>query len=167
MNVSRITVNRALVELQALELPLTFIQGKNRYYKTSLSPQKVYELCKEFMINPVAKSYRLGEIPDGVSDRSGMSALATYSMIGDNPYPTYAIDREEARKIKIDEYKKLPKTEIPECIVQVLRYKIVMDGVIDPISATLCLSDKDKDDPRVEGAIEETLEEIWNGKWNR
>lgn len=167
MSVSRITVNRALVELQALGLPLTLLQGKTRYFKNEYSAKKVYELCKVFMINPIAKTYGLGEIPDGLTQKGGISALAEYSMIEDNSYQTYAIDREEARKIKFVEYKKLSKTEIPDCVVQVLRYKIVQDGAIDPISAILCLTDQEKNDPRIEGAIEETLEEVWNGKWNR
>lgn len=167
MEVARVTVNRALVELQALELPLTDIQGKTRYYKSAYSPKKTYEMCHPYMISPVVKTYHLQNIPDGATDKSGMSALAAYSMIGDNLYETYGFDREEARKYKINEEKRLPRTEIPKCVVQVLRYKISMNGAIDPISAVLSFTEKEKSDPRVEGGIEDTLEEVWNDKWNR
>lgn len=167
MGVSRITVNRALVELQALELPFTLMNGKNRYFKNELTSKETYELIEQYMINPVAKTYRLGMIPSGISDKGGMSALSEYSIISDNSFMTFALDREEARQLQLDKCKKLPKEEIPECIIQVLRYKIVIDHSIDPISAILCLTDKEKNDPRVEGAIDEALEEIWNGKWNR
>ncbi len=167
MNVARVTVNRALVELQALELPFSIIQGKTRYFKNDFSLKKMYEMCRPFMINPVAKTYRLDRIPSGVTDKSGMSALAVYSMLGDNSYETFGIDREEAHCIKINDYKRLQRTEVPGCMVQVLRYKISRNGVVDPISAVLSLTENEKSDPRVEGAIEDTLEEIWNGKWNR
>lgn len=167
MKVARVTVNRALVELQALELPMSIMQGKTRSFKNDYTSKELYEMCRPFMINPVAKTYRLGKIPDGVTEKSGISALATYSMLGDNAYETFGIDREEARNIRIDDYKKLPRTEVPGCMVQVLRYKISLNGVVDPISAILSLIEKEKSDPRVEGAIEDTLEEIWNGKWNR
>jgi hypothetical protein len=167
MKVARVTVNRALVELQALEIPISNIQGKTRYFESKYTSKEMYEMCRPFMINPIAKTYRLDQIPDGVTDKSGMSALAAYSMLGDNSYETYGIDREEARNVRIDDYKRLPKTEVPGCMVQVLRYKISMGNMVDPISAILSLTEKEKSDPRVEGAIEDTLEEIWNGKWNR
>ena len=60
----------------------------------------------------------------------------------------------------IDDYKRLPRTEVPGCMIQVLRYKISMADMVDPISAFLSLTEKEKSNPRVEGVIDDILEEI-------
>ena len=163
LHVSRVTANRILIELQALDLPFVKLVRNKKYFITNLNKRELYEACIPYVDAPVAKTYALREVPDGITCIGGMSALAHYSMIGDNAYPTYAITREEGRQIKIEEYNTLPKTEVPSCIVQILRYKIEKENVIDPISAVLCVPEKDKDDPRVESCMEEVLEEVWNG----
>lgn len=167
MAVSRMTVNRALVELKALGLPLTSLEANNRIFQNDYSVKGLFEMTKDYMINPVSKSYSLSETPKQVKDKGGMSALSEYSMIGDNNYVTYAVSRDEARNMNLDSYKKLPKSEMPVCVVEVLRYKIAVGEGIDPISAFLSLTYEEKNDPRVKIEIEEILEEIWNGKWNR
>jgi hypothetical protein len=50
-------------------------------------------------------------------------------------------------------------------IMQVMRYDIKYHDVsaIDPLTAILSLTDEEKTDPRVEAAVEQILEDIFNG----
>ncbi|MDD3252072.1 MAG: hypothetical protein PHV18_05860 [Lachnospiraceae bacterium] len=120
-----------------------------------------------FFFNPVIKEYHLADVPKNVSCLGGISALANYTMLGDNSYRTYVCGKEDAKKHGLDSCLKIPKYEVPACNVQVLKYVIEWNGCIDPISAVLSISEKDRRDPRVEGAIEEVLEEVFDGRWNR
>ncbi|MDD3252047.1 MAG: hypothetical protein PHV18_05735 [Lachnospiraceae bacterium] len=167
MGVSRITVNRALVEFQALHIPITVLEGKTRYLRMNHPIKSIYEMCEPFFFNPVIKEYHLADVPKNVSCLGGISALANYTMLGDNSYRTYVCGKEEAKKYGLDSCLKIPKYEVPACNVQVLKYVIEWNGCIDPISAVLSISEKDRRDPRVEGAIEEVLEEVFDGRWNR
>lgn len=114
------------------------------------------------LCNPVVKNYLLKEIPDNVHCLGGISALAHYSMLADDNYPTYALTREEYTQLRGKEYELCPKIEVPACKLQVLRYKIENNDVIDPLSAVLCLCDQDKQDSRIENAIDTILEDLWN-----
>lgn len=164
MGISRATAARCLTELQALNLPLTGIQGTTKYYQYEGSAENLYGMCKAYFDNPIAKSYALAEIPKGPSCYGGLTAIEGYSMLADNDYPTFAVTREEYRKFGLNQYKTQPKTERPICAVQVLRYKIEQKGLIDPISAVLCVPTEEKEDPRIAGAIEKVLEDVFHGE---
>lgn len=164
MGISRATAARCLTELQALNLPLTETRGSTKYYQYAGSAKELYEMCKLYFDSPIARSYALAEIPEGLSCYGGLTAIAGYSMLADNNYPTYAVTREEYRKLNIQRYSLQPKTEIPVCIIQVLRYKIEKEGAIDPISAIFCIPEVDKEDPRIQIASEEILEAVYGKK---
>lgn len=160
---SRMTAGRCLMELQALGLPLTETRGKTKYYVFSGSKKMLYDLCAPCFINPVVRTLVLKEVPDNVRCLGGISALAHYSMLADDKYPTYALSREEYTHLQGKEYELCPQTETPACRLQILRYKIEQDDVIDPLSAVLCVSEQDRKDPRIEDAVETILEDLWNG----
>jgi hypothetical protein len=83
-------------------------------------------------------------------------------MLADNAYPTYAISKDTEKLIAQEELKIVPVGEIPEAVIQTLRYNVDYGtgAAIDPISAYLSLPEDDKTDPRVEKAFHEILEEI-------
>lgn len=163
LQVSRMTAGRCLMELQALGLPLVQIKGKTKYFAFAGDRKSLYDLCKPYFINPVAKSITLKEIPDNVNCLGGISAIAYYSMLSDGRYPTYAVSREEYSRLNGARCGQCSRTETSACRLHVLRYKIEQNGAIDPLSAILCLSDQEKEDPRIESAIEIILEDLWNG----
>jgi len=167
MGVSRMTVTRCLVELQALGLPLVQLRGNTKYFVFDGSKEKLYHLCSGYFDNPIGKVYYLGHKPKGVDCLGGFSAISQYSMLADNEYKTYALSREEAKVMRLNNCKNLPKTEEPECIIHVLRYKIVYGKAIDPISAILCIPEEEKDEPRVEQTAQQILEDVFNGRWDR
>lgn len=164
MGISRATAARCLIELQSLNLPLIGIYGKTKYYQHEGSAESLYGMCKAYLDSPVAKSYALAEIPKGLSCYGGLTAIEGYSMLADNDYPTFAVTREEYREFRLNQYKTQPRTERPICVVQVLRYKIERKGLIDPISAVLCVPAEEREDPRMADAIEEILEDVFHGK---
>lgn len=163
-HVSRMTVNRSLIELEALGLPLTVLEGNTRYYNNHLQCEELYRQCEPYLINPVSKEVRMKYIPEKQMLKGGISALAEYSMLGDNAYLTFAVDRGQYRKIQVSQNDILPRRETPACIVQVHRYLIGQNGVIDPISTILSLSAEDREDARVEQSVNAVLEDIFHGK---
>lgn len=165
MDVSRMTVNRALIELDSLNLPLTEICGKSRYFQNSLSGKELLETCKAYFINPVKKTYRMMAIPKSVHVKSGFSAFAAYTMLNDGPIPTYALTQEQYRKLEIQDKDIAHREDTPSCLIQIHRYLILNNDVIDPISAVLSIPDDDRNDVRVEQAIQTIQQEVCNGKW--
>ena len=162
MEVSRITAARILTELQALGLPLVVLEGKTKFFRHRGNRKELYQMCQEYLVNPVVKKLSLAEIPASMHCKSGYSAIAYYSMLADNDYPTYGVTRHEYQNLGIDGYPIQPPTDNPACIVQVLRYIIEHDGHVDPISAYLSLSDGEKNEPRTESALDEILGELLN-----
>ena len=100
------------------------------------------------------------DLEHGIRCKSGYSAIADYSMLADNGYPTYGVTRQEYQNLGIDGYPIQPPTDNPACVVQVLKYVIERDGHVDPISAYLSLSDGEKNEPRTESALDEILGEV-------
>jgi hypothetical protein len=93
--------------------------------------------------------------------KSGISALSEYSMLGDNVYLTYGITKSQMKEYGIRERKQVPKGEVPGCVVQELGYLIPYKNVIDPLT-TLLIMDKEKEEPRIDIALDEMLEEyVW------
>lgn len=160
MDVSRVTAARILIELQALGLPLVVLEGKTKFFHHRGNRKELYQMCQEYLVNPVMKKMSLAEIPADMRRKSGYSAIADYSMLTDNDYPTYGVTRQEYQDMGIAGYPIQPPTDNPACLVQVLRYVIERDGHVDPISAYLSLSDGEKKEPRTESALDEILGEV-------
>lgn len=165
MQVSRMTVNRALLELEALELPLTEMSGKSRYFKNDLSREEFLKICKEFFISPVKKTLRLMKIPETVCIKSGLSALAAYTMLSDDLIPTYAVNQEQYRNLELGGRDLAPKGELPSCFIQIHRYLIIKDGTVDPVSTVLSVPDEERNDVRIEQAIDMIWDGVYNGRW--
>ncbi|MDO4280125.1 MAG: HTH domain-containing protein [Peptococcaceae bacterium] len=163
--VSRMTVNRALLELEALDLPLVAMEGKTKYLKYAFSRGMLYDLCKDYLINPVKKSIRLRVKPENVSIKSGVSALAAYTLLGDDPYQTFAVTQEQYRQLALNHAELAEKDEVPACIVQIHRYLIENNNIVDPLSAILSLPKDALEDVRIEQAVEEIKEAVFGGRW--
>lgn len=166
MNVSRMTVNRAFLELEALALPLITVEGKSKYLKNNLSREELFKLCEDFFISPIKKSVKMSTIPVEVRIKSGVSALAEYTMLGDNPYPTFAVDREQYRELAIKSADIISKDELPSCVIQIHRYLLAENGVVDPISAILSVASDELEDARIEQAVNEIKEGVFHGRWH-
>jgi hypothetical protein len=167
--ISKMSVTRCFDELDVLGIPLIKKVGRNRYFVWEQDCTELWNLLKPFLRNPVAKEYHLekthemSELPLG-----GISALSSYTLLNDNGYRTYAITKDLAKKLQIDALPCVPKGEEPAEIIQVVQYEIPYGegAAVDPLTAILSISNKEQQDPRVETAIDEVLEERLNDKRN-
>lgn len=162
LGVSKMAITRSFDELEALDLNLIKPEGKLRRFVWEGSKIELWEVVKPYLRNPVARVYRYGDnlnVPD--MTLGGMSALSHYTLLDDNPYPTYAVLKDNEINFAVTKKAIIPSEETPATVVQVLRYAYnYRDGVaVDPLTAILSLTDEEKNDPRVESAIEKMLEE--------
>lgn len=93
--------------------------------------------------------------------KAGMSALFEYSMLEDNPFPTYAITKKEIQKLQIKKKQLVPKGEEKGYVIQELGYYINFQNknIVDPLTVFLSLSNEEKANDRVRISIEEMLKE--------
>ena len=110
------------------------------------------------------KELRLDCLPPWPLPMSGLSAVSHFSMLGDNTYPTYAISKKALKDLQPEKLPQVPQDELPAAIIQVMGYDLLYEGddslVIDPLSAILSLTPEETNDPRVESAVEEIMEEF-------
>lgn len=162
MKVSKMSITRVFDELESLDIPVLKKKGRIRKYIQIGTKKEVWAVIQPFMRTPLLREYYLEKNFSDTLIKSGISALADMSMLGDNAYPTYAVTKYEIKKREVDKEKELPKEEMPGCIVQELGYCIPFkEGtVIDPLTVYLLL--RNEDEPRIEMALEEMLEEyVW------
>lgn len=163
MCVSKMSITRVFDEIDSMGIPVLEKKGRSRRYIQCGTKKDIWAAIEPFMRSPLLKEYYLEEDFKENLMKSGISGLSEMSMLGDNRYPTYAIAKYEVREKLIAQKRQVPKGEIPGCIIQELGYCIPFKNgeVVDPLSIYLLLRD-DTEDPRIEMAIEEMLEEyVW------
>jgi hypothetical protein len=163
LNVSKMSVSRCFDEIESMNIPVLEKKGRFRTISCRKDKKKQWEELKPFMRNPVIREFYLEEDISAQLMKSGMSALSEFSMLSDNAYPTCAILKSQLKDYSIKDRKQVPKGETPKCIVQELGYIIPFKdgGTIDPLT-TLMSMDEEAQDPRVDQAINQMLEEyVW------
>lgn len=165
LETSKMSVTRCFDELEAFGLGL--IQGNGtagRYFVWSKSRKELWETVKPILRNPSEKEYLLDCMPPWPLPKSGLSAISYFSMLSDNPYPTYAISKQAVKDLHPERLPQVPEGEVPAAVIQVMGYSYLYENdselVIDPLSAVLSLTAEDMSDPRVEGEVEKILEEF-------
>ena len=165
LNVSKMTMTRCFDELYSTNLNLIERIGKNRCFVWDGGQRSLWDSVRIFLRNPVVRQYRLGQTIDiGNARLNGMSAVCHYSMLSDNFYTTYAVSKDDEKKLELGKQPRLIDVETPVIVIQVLGYNLYYDDniAIDPLTAILSLTDDEINDPRVEAAIEEILEDLLN-----
>ena len=163
LGVSKMSASRCFDEIEAFGIRQLDVKGRSRYLSCG-DKKAFWEDIQSILIDPVINSYALRQDLKGDHALSGISALAGYSMLADDPFPTYGFTKKDIGSIDISRTSLIPPGEIPGCMVQKVGYWIEFgDGTkMDPLSVALSISEEDKRDPRVEQAIEEMLEEyVW------
>jgi len=162
MNISKMSVSRCFDELESIALPCIRRNGRGRFFVWSESWQKLWQAVRGFLQNPIVKQYNLQESL-GKKDLmlAGISALSAYSMLNDNFYKVYAVDRARAAELFLEDKACVPGGEVPAEVITVMQYVIPFRDrkMIDPLSIVLMLSEEDREDPRVEMAVDEMIKE--------
>lgn len=165
LDVSIASITRSYDEISALDSNLIVNQGTGRYFIWDHTSKELYQLISSWLRNPVKRQYRLDKKLHGLEPHyGGVSALSKYTMLADNVYPTFAITKDEEKKLQLKEALTVPQGEEPDIVIQVVQYILHHQDAtcVDPVSAILSLTEEEKNDPRIDQAIEQLLEEqVW------
>ena len=104
-------------------MPLLTMTGKARVISMNGDPKEQWEEIHSILRNPVITTFEITEDLN-LDVKAGMSALCEYSMLEDNPFPTYAITKKEIQKLQIKKKQLVPKGEEKGCVIQELGYYI-------------------------------------------
>lgn len=165
LEISKMSVSRCFDELDAFALGLIEDNGKvGRRFQWTKTSRELWETVRPLLRNPVEKEFLLDCTPPWPLPKSGLTAISHFSMLADNSYVTYAITKQEVKVLQPEQLPQVPQGELPAAVIQVMGYVCHHKGdnelVIDPLSAVLTLTLEEMNDPRVEGAVEEIMEEF-------
>ncbi|MCF0134011.1 MAG: hypothetical protein HUJ72_09115 [Blautia sp.] len=162
LHVSRMSVTRCYDEIEALGLPFLKTQRRSRRFYAMDDKKEMWETMLPFLRNPVIRTFRPERRPDTDMILSGTTALAEYSMFGEDHYPTYAVRKDQIGELGIKGIREVPANEEPACVIQEVGYLLTFGkrNAVDPLSLTLMLTEQELDDPRVESCKNKMLEEL-------
>lgn len=163
LGVTKMSVSRCLDEMEYLDIDILDVSGKNRKVSVEEEPREVWKKIRPVLRNPVIAKFQLAEDIE-LAKKAGISALCEYSLLTDNRYPTYGITKKELQGLKLKSSRQISTGEEIGCEVLELGYFIDFynEKVQDPLSVLLSISKEDMQDERVEGCVEEMLEEyVW------
>ena len=154
------SVSRASKQLVQFGLLVAERKGVDKLIFSEKSPKELFSTAKSLMPNPVKRVVYAAknELIPGLM-YSGISALSEYTMI--NPSETEYYAATGVSGIRTSDRLDDP---VEQCAVEIWRYdpkKISNGKCVDRLSLALSLSDNA--DERIEGAVEEMLENVWRG----
>ena len=153
------TVSRAVRELDALQLiNIQGVETKKKFFR--IEKWQYLEKGLKHIVSPVIKTIYLDSIPRNIKLYiAGESAFAEMSGISEGFYETYAVSKEEYKKIKglafSDNYNDFQR---PRVKLEVWNYDpalFAQKEVADIVSAYASL--KEENDPRIDKAFEEII----------
>lgn len=165
LDVSKMSVTRCFDELDAFQLGMIEDNGKaGRRFRWHKTKHELWEAVHLLLRNPVEKELLLDCIPPWPLPKSGLTAISHFSMLADNSFATYAITRQAMKDLHPENLPQVPHGELPAAVIQVMGYAYLYEGsdelVVDPLSAVLSLTQEELNEPRIEGAVKEILEEF-------
>lgn len=169
LDVSKMSVTRCFDELDAFQLGMIEDNGKaGRHFRWNKTKSDLWRSVQPILRNPVEKEFSLDCTPPWPLPKSGLTAISYFTMLADNSFSTYAITRQAMKDLHPESLPQVPRGELPAAVIQVMGYACLYEGtdglVIDPLSAVLSLPDEELNDPRIEGAVKEIMEEFVYGR---
>lgn len=165
LDMSAMTVLRGMEKLEQIGVVSHEVTGKTRRKKLykRIEKKDYYLKGVGYLENPVRQCIYIKEIPENLEIyKSGLSALAEHSMLGEPTHDVYAISGKQEKEIRDLQVEKEQAIEehLPE--IQIMKYNIGLlekEGYVDPITLIKSLNESDE---RIELAIEEMMEgEEW------
>ncbi|MCB9092657.1 MAG: hypothetical protein H6620_08870 [Halobacteriovoraceae bacterium] len=158
---SRMTLTRIFNELENANVGIVNRKGRERHWSFKGSKRELWAQTQDLFRSPVKQRFWIkGKKP---TTKSGLSALAEYSMLNPPAVPIYAISTIDWKHWKESGIAILPIFEDATAELEIWHYsprEITHKNIVDPFS--LYLSLRDTKDERIEGALEEMKENI---KW--
>ena len=163
LDITKMSASRCFDEIDFFDMPILGIKGKSRVINVPDDIKELWSSIEVYMRNPVINNFYINDNLN-LPVFGGMSALAEYSMISDNKYPTYVVAKKDIKDLALKDRLVDIKKDEPSCIIQEVGYVVSFGkgDAIDPLSLLLSLSDDEKKDERIEISIREMLEEyVW------
>lgn len=162
LNVSKMAISKSFDELEYMNVGVMDIGDRRRTITISKGEKEIWEQIRPFMRDPVIRAFNLKE-DIRLPKKAGISALSEYSLLSDNDYPTYAIEKKGISASGIRDMKEVSRGEDVGCRVLELGYFVdcIKKDVQDPLSIILSIEDE-MDDERVVTSVDEMLKEyVW------
>ena len=162
---SAMTMTRAFDELETANLAEVTVRGRERCLRFIGGRKEIWEKAQPFLRSPVKKRLFIRRM-EGMKDaiRSGLTALAHYSMLAEPSYKTFALSREDWKVLRLrHKIVEVPAQDSDASEIEVWWYPPALfaeHGIVDRLS--LYLSLKADHDERTETALEEMMEKF---KW--
>ncbi len=161
LGLTRTSISRASEQLVSFGLIREEHVGKEIHMHLIHTGMEAFDIAQRYMINPIQDRAFVEYVPE-LADcvLSGESALGEKTMLNKPAIPVYAMDK---RLYAEKEYHLVdPKWESSEnvCLVELWKYDpkvFAFSNCIDPMS--LAMSMKEHEDERIEGAVEEYMEQ--------
>ena len=157
---SAMTINRATKQLERSKLFQTRKDGVNKILFSELNKSELYEKIRGYLISPIVNTYYLSKnLVTNNMTLAGTSALSEQSMLSESTLMCYAIEQGDTDKNGIEIELLEPQKQV---LIEEWSYSpqlFAREGIADPISIALSLADNE--DERVEMAIEEMLNALW------
>ena len=163
LDITKMSASRCFDEIDFFDMPILGTKGKSRVINIPDDVKGLWSSIEVYMRNPVLNIFNINDNLT-LPVKGGMSALAEYSMISDNKYPTYVVAKKDIKDLALKDRLVDIKKDEPGCIIQEVGYVISFGNgdAIDPLSLFLSLSDDEKADERIEISVREMLEEyVW------
>lgn len=163
LGVSKMSISRCFDEIEYLDIDILDTTGNYRKITVVDEPKELWQKILPILRNPIIRTYEFVE-DVMLQKKAGITALCEYSMLADNLYPTYAITKKDFKEFNPKKFRKVSLGEEKGSVVLELGYFIdyMEKGIQDPLSVWMCISDKEKEDERIEMSIDEMLEEyVW------
>ena len=120
----------------------------------SIVRKTLWQKAQAYLINPIRKKVRVKNCPSTLP-LAGISALSAYSNLNDDDVQTHAIYHQNFDMAHTEVF------EYEGDYLELWKYQPLTgsSGIVDRFSLYLAL--KDEPDPRVQGALNEMMEELW------
>lgn len=164
LGVTRMSITRASEQLSVMGLITQENVGKECLMKANGSGIQLYEKAKPFLINPVQNIITTGKY-DGYDSNllSGESALAECTMLNPPKVPSRAVYKSGIDRKQFPELDIRWDLEGDAVNLELWKYDprlFAKNDIVDPVSLAMCF--EDNVDERIEGSLEDYLEEY---KW--
>ena len=164
IGVTRTSITRASDQLAKMGLISQKMSGKENHMITNGKGMYLFEMARPYLINPIQQT-----ITTSCDDKynafplSGESALAGCTILNNPQIPVRAVYKAEVDIEKLTAVDVRWEPDRPVLQLEMWKYNpnlFEKNGIVDPVSLALCFGGNA--DERIEGALEEYLEEY---KW--
>lgn len=161
LGVTNTTITRASKQLKAIGALKEEYLGTTTFMKKSASGLEYLELAKPYLINPIQQVLYVKEAAGTTLPDAGETALSNLSMLNPPLIKTKAIWKNDAKSDRFIEVDPQLESELDYVCLEHWKYAPTLfakDGNVDPISLYCTL--RDATDERVEGELEQMMEDI-------